>query len=153
MKNLRTYLIVAGVLLLIFGGWQAWRAANPKLTDEQQVRLHLDGAASALQDRSTARFVNYLAPNFTWNDSSRAEFNQLLAGAMWQTRDVQLQRSDEKIEVRGDQATTTGRFRVSYRSAAQAPPDTRRGTYSLKWKRIDGDWKIISATGGENLAK
>ena len=47
MLHPRNLLIVLGAILLVVGSWWAWRAANPPLTDEQQISANIEGIRAA----------------------------------------------------------------------------------------------------------
>lgn len=151
MQRMRRVIIGLGLVLLLGGSVVWWRAAHPPLSPEQQIAANLEAAADALQRRSTSGVMRYLAPDFSWNNSSRDELRQMMAGASMQWRDVQLQRLNEKITVNGDEAVSSGSYHLTYRTGPQATPETQRGNYTLRWKLRDGEWKIVTATGGESM--
>jgi ketosteroid isomerase-like protein len=91
--------------------------------------------------------LRHLAPDFSWNNISRQEVSSMTKGSLFQWRDVQVQRTGETISVTGNEATTSGSFRLSYRPGPNAPPQTTSGTYSLRWRLNDGEWKIVKAEG------
>jgi ketosteroid isomerase-like protein len=126
-----------------------WRAAHPPLTPEQQIAANLDDAQRALQNRSAGGVLRHLAPDFSWNNTSRQEFSSMTKGSLFQWRDIQVQRSDEQISVSGNEATSTGSFRMSYRAAPNTPPQNMSGTYTLRWRLIDGEWKVVKADGAQ----
>src|SRR4028119_1994047 len=131
MQRLRSGFIVLGSLLLLVSGVVWWRITHPPLTPQQQIAANLDDAQRALQNRSAAGVLRHLAPDFSWNNTSRQEVSSLTKGSMFQWRDVQMQRTDEQISVAGNTASSTGSFRVSYRPAPKAPLQTATGTYML----------------------
>jgi ketosteroid isomerase-like protein len=136
-----------GTVLLLIGGFLWWQAANPPLTAEQQITASLDDAADALQKRSAAGVLRHLAPDFTWNNTSRDEFSSLLKGSLFQARDVQIRRSNEKVVVNGDEATSTGSFRATYRTTPNGDITTQNGTYTTRWKMLDSGWKMVAIEG------
>jgi ketosteroid isomerase-like protein len=147
MQRLQLGVMVLGVLLLLIGGISWWRAAHPPLTAEQQIAANLDDAQRALQNRSAGGVLRYLAPDFSWNNTSRQEFSGMTKGSLFQWRDVQVQRTDEEITVTGNEATSSGTFRISFRSGRDAPLQTMNGTYILHWRLIDSEWKVVKAEG------
>ena len=142
-------LFAVGLMLLLAGVVSWWRASHPPLTASQQITANLDEATQALQNRSTAGILRHIAPGFSWNNNSKKELGDLLRGAMFQWRDVQLQRSGEVTVVNGTQATTTGSYMLRYRAGPKAPRETSSGNYKLQWQMQDGNWKIVKADGGE----
>lgn len=148
---MRRFIMLLGLVLLIGGGLSYWRATHPVLSPQQQIAANLDDVASALQSRAANRVLSHLAPEFSWNNSSRKEIGDILRGSLLGFRDVQLQRSGETVQVQGDTATSSGSFRLSYRSSQGGQPQTQSGEYSLQWRKIDGEWKITSAKGGESV--
>jgi ketosteroid isomerase-like protein len=151
MQRMRRAIIGLGLVLLVAGGIGIWRAMHPPLSPEQQIAVNLEAAADALQSRSTSGVMRYLAPEFKWNNSSRDELRQMVAVASFQWRDVQLERTNEKITVNGDEAVSSGTYHLAYRAGPQAALETQSGNYTLRWKLHDGEWKIAAATGGESM--
>ncbi len=150
MQRIRRGIIGLGLLLLLAGGAAWWRAAHPPLSPEQQIAAALDDASQALEARSPRRVLAYLTPEFKWNNTSREELSNLLRGTAFQWRDVRLQRFNERIEVNGDSATSSGSYSLTYRNGPQAAPETQNGNYILRWQLRDGEWKIVAATGGDS---
>ncbi len=148
---MRRLIIGLGLVLLLVGGLGYWRASHPLLSPEQQIAANLDDVSSALQNRAANRVLRHLAPEFSWNNTPRKEIGDLLRGSMLGWRDVQLQRSGERIEINGDAATSSGSFRLSFRSSQGGDAQTQSGTYNLQWRKIDGEWKITAAKGGESV--
>ena len=151
MHKIRYVVLALGLVLLIVGGIGVWRAMHPPLTAEEQIIANIDDAAVSIEQRSTSRLARYLAPEFSWNGTPRADALRLLAGTFYQFRDVQLQRTIERVQVNGDTATTSGTYHISFRSAPQAAPESQSGAFTLKWRLRDGKWLIVSAQGGEAL--
>jgi hypothetical protein len=149
MHKLRNSILALGLVLLLVGGFLWWQAANPPLTAEQQIKTSLDDAQAALQKRSTAGVLRHLAPGFSWNNSSRDEFASLLKGGLFQARDIQIQRYDEQIIVNGDEATSRGTFRATYRATPKGELTRQRGTYQMRWKMLDEGWKITAIEGAD----
>ena len=148
---MRRFVIGLGFVLLVFGGFSYWRATHPILSPEQQIILQLDDVSSALQNRSANRVLGHLSSDFKWNNSGRKEIGDLLRGSMLGFRDVQLQRSGETIHVNGDSATSSGSFRLNYRTSQGGEAQAHEGDYTLQWRKIDGNWKITAVKGGESL--
>jgi len=151
MQKFRSAFIALGLLFIFAAGFSFWRSSNPPQSDEQILISSLDNAASAIRDRSVGRVMGVLAPGFSTGGTSRGEFNQMMTGAFFQWRDVKLDLSNRKVQINGDSATTTGRFALNYRPQEGASPESQSGDFSLNWQKIDGVWKVVSATGGEAL--
>ncbi len=147
MQRMRLGVFVLGFVLIVFGSIAWWRATHPPLTAEQQIAANLDDAQRALQNRSAGGVLRHLAPDFSWNNTSRQEVSSMMKGSLFQWRDVQVQRTGEQIAVNGNTATSSGSFRLLYRPGPNAPPQTANGTYTLHWRLIDGEWKITKAEG------
>jgi ketosteroid isomerase-like protein len=151
MQKMRYAVLAFGLVLLIVGGIGVWRATHPPLTAEEQIVANIDDAAAGIEQRSVSRLAHYLAPEFSWNGTPRADVTRALAGTFYQWRDVQLQRTVDRVQVSGDTATTSGTYRISFRPAPDAAPETQAGTYTLQWRLRDGNWQIVAAQGGEAL--
>jgi hypothetical protein len=149
MHKIRFVVLALGLVLLIAGGFGVWRAMHPPLTAEEQIIANIDDAAASIEQRSTSRLARYLAPEFSWNGTPRADVIRMLAGTFYQYRDVQLQRTIDRVQVDGDTATTNGTYRISFRAAPQAAPESQSGTFTLRWRLRDGNWQIVSAQGTE----
>ena len=149
MRQLRLGVFVLGVLLLLVGGIVWWRAAHPPLTAEQQIVANLDDAQRALENRSAGGVLRHLAPDFSWDTTSRQEISTMTKGSIFQWRDVQVQRTDEEISVTGTEAVSSGNFRMSYRVRSGSPPQRLSGRYILRWRLIEGEWKVVKAEGAK----
>lgn len=154
MRKLKQYRVLVVVVLLIFG-YALWRLSRPPLTPEQQIRANMNGVAQAMQNTSPRAILGYLAPDFKWNNNSRDEVEHVIREAAVSATKVEVTRSGEKISVRGDSATATGDFSISFRmlqESRETPPHVSAGQYTVLWqKQADGDWKISSVQGGENM--
>ena len=145
MRNLRKLILGLGLLLFVVGGISLWRAMHPPLTTEQQIVANMDDAARALENRLPRGILRHLAPEFSADGTSRKEFDSILKGMLFQWREVQVQRFNERVEVNGDSAVSSGTYRLSYRSAPDAPIESQSGSYSLQWRLLDGEWKVVAA--------
>jgi ketosteroid isomerase-like protein len=77
----------------------------------------------------------------------------LVRGALTEATRVEITRSGETVEIRGEEATVSGQFSASYASIRESRTSPRRslqGEYSILWRREDGNWKIVSAQGGDS---
>ena len=142
--QLRQFFIIAGAALLLAGIFFWWQSRTPQ-TPEQQIQAALDNAETALERRSVSGLMQHLARDFKWNNTSRSEVADLLRGTFFLARDVQITRSEETIKVTGEIATSTGTFRATYRTAPQGPIETSEGRFTFRWRREDGQWKIVEA--------
>ena len=147
MQKLRSAIIALGILFCVIGGYFWWRAANPPLTSEQQIAANLNAAESALKQRSAGGILRHFAPEFSASGTSRDEFSSLLKGTLFQWRDVKMRRSNELITINGNEATSSGSYRISYRTSPNQPRQIQRGNYVLHWRRINDEWKVVKAEG------
>jgi hypothetical protein len=145
----RNLLIAIGVLLFIFGGWSAWRAAHPPLTDEQQIAANIEVLRQAAQSRNSRKIGNFLADDFTWNGQNKRELNSELTGAFLQWRDVTANVTGLQISLDGDKATSKGKFSLAFRPSQRARPEAYLVDFQLTWQKRDGQWLITKAEGGE----
>jgi hypothetical protein len=146
----RKLLIAIGVVLLIFGGWSAWRAAHPPLTDEQQIAANIEVLRLAVQSRKSRNITNLLADDFTWNGQNKRELNSELTGAFLQWRDITANVTGLQISLNGDKATSKGKFSLAFRPSQRGRPEAYLVDFQLTWQKRDGQWLIIKAEGGEN---
>ncbi len=133
------------LLLLAISGFFGWRALHPKLTDEQQIAANLDAICEAAKNRSPRGIADSLAKDFKIGGLGKKEFQQSLAAGILQFRVVDLGVSGVKSSVKGDTATSSGSFLLSLKSEFDSPPQIQSGRFDLKWRKIDGEWKIIGA--------
>lgn len=151
MLHPRNLLILAGLLLLIFGGWMAWRKAHPPLTDEQQIAANVEAVRQAIEARNARRIVAYLADDFTWNGAKKNEIESQLTGGFWQARDITANVAGLQITQNGDTATSTGNFSLTLRPSPHSRADAYTGKFTLHWKKRDGQWLVTKLEGGENV--
>lgn len=138
-----------GMLFILAGAYFTFRTKNPPLSSVQQVTRDLDAAQKAIETRSAKQLKSYLSDDFRYGDTDRRDFNTMMGASFLQWRDVQLVRSSERIEIDGNSATATGKFRLSYRPSEGAAIETKSGDYILQLRHEDGQWKVVSASGGE----
>lgn len=150
--NPRKLLVIVGLAMLLFGGISAWRALHPALSPEQQIASQVEGLSQAIQNRSVGNTAGYLAKEFVWHSTPKTDVVEGMRGAFYSWREVQLNPSGLQIEVNGERATSSGNFSLSFRPGPDAAPEVRAGKFKLFWELRDGQWKVVKAEGGENLA-
>jgi ketosteroid isomerase-like protein len=150
MFHPRNLLIIFGVLLLSFGGWFAWRAAHPPLSDEQQIAANIKAIRLAVEARSARRIAYYLADDFTWNGHNKREINSQLTGTFFQWREVTAMLTKLQVTVHGNAAIATGKFSLSLRPSPNARAVAYLGDFKLTWKKRDGQWLLTKAEGKES---
>ena len=147
---MKRILLICGALLLILSGFLIWRALHPPLTDEEQIAANLDAIAKAADERDAVSIANFMAPTFTFNGHSgteRKEFQRQLYAGMLQYRVIDLQINGVKVKVNGAVANSDGRFLLNVKSEFDSPPEPYAGNFKLKWKKLDGQWKISEVAG------
>ena len=91
-----------------------------------------------------------MAPTFKFNGNSgtvRKDFQRQLYGGMMQYRVIDLQINGVKLQVKGDVADSNGRFLLNVKPEFDSAPEPYAGDFKLKWKKIDGEWKISEVEG------
>ena len=140
------------MVALLFCGFVGWKITHPPLTPEQQIRANMNGLTRAVRNTSPRAIIGYLAPEFKWNKTSRDEAERLIREASISATQVEVTRTAEKIEVRGESATATGDFTIRYRllqESKNVPAHSSSGQYVVTWqKQADGNWKIAQIDGG-----
>jgi ketosteroid isomerase-like protein len=151
MLHPRNLLIFVGALLLLFGGWFAWHAAHPPLSDEQQIIANVEAIRAAVESRSAGRVQSFLADDFSWNGHNKRELSSEMSGAFFQWRDVTTNITGLHVSISGDTATATGKFSIALRPTSHSRPDAYVGDFTLLWRKRNGQWLITKAKGGENV--
>ncbi len=147
---MKRILIVAGVLVLLLSGFFIWRALNPPLTDEQQIAAHLDTIVKAAGERDAVTIAELMAPTFKFNGNAGTvpkDFQRQLYSGMLQYRVIDLQINGVKVAVKGEAADSNGRFLLNVKPEFDSAPEPYGGNFKLKWKKIDGEWKITEIEG------
>ena len=151
MLHPRNLIIFVGALLLLFGGFAAWRASQPQLSDEEQIAANVEAIRTAVQSRNTRRITGYLSDDFTWNGQSKRQLNSELTGAFLQWRDVTANVTGLKISINGESATSTGKFSLAFRPSQRSRrPEAYLGDFQLTWQKRDGEWLVTRLEAGEN---
>jgi hypothetical protein len=135
--------IVIALLVAVF----VWRAMNPPLSDSQQIAANLDSLVDAANRRSARGVSRFLAPNFEFGGTKKRDFQPQLAGALLQYRVVELKMSGVQTTVNGQTATSSGRYNLSLKSETTSPPALSNGEFKVRWRKVEGEWKIEAATG------
>ncbi len=147
---MKRILIVSGIVLLLLSGFLGWRALHPALTDEQQIAANLDSIVKAADARDAPTIANFMTPTFTFNGNSntvRKDFQRQLFAGMMQYRVVDLQINGVKVNVQGDVANSDGRYLLNLKSEFDSPPEPYSSNFKLKWRKVDGEWKISEVQG------
>ena len=147
---MKRILIVSGVVLLLLSSFLLWRALHPVLSDEEQIAANLDAIKKAASERDAVTIANLMAPTFKFNGNNgmaRKEFQRQLYAGMLQYRVIDLQINGVKVVVKGDVADSNGRFLLNVKSEFDSPPTPTSGDFKLKWKKLDGEWKISEVEG------
>lgn len=133
------------LFVILIGGFSGWRATHPRLTDAEQIAANLDAICKAAKNRTPRGIADFLAKDFQAGGMGKKEFQQSLAAGILQFRVVNLGVSGVKSTVNGDEATSSGQFLLSLKSEINSPPQNQSGRFALKWRKIDGEWKISRA--------
>lgn len=142
---MRKFLFPGVLLLLVLGGFFGWRALHPKLSDSEQITANLNAICEAAKARSPRGIASFLAKDFKAGGLSKSEFQNSLAGGILQFRVVDLGVAGVQNQVNGETAKSAGRFTLSLKSEFDSPPQIQSGKFALKWRKIDGQWKIVGA--------
>jgi hypothetical protein len=143
----RNLLILAGLLLILIGGWWSWRATQPKLTDEQQIAANIEDIRRNVESRNARYIASYFARGFSANGNNRGDVQNEMAGAFLQWRDVTANITGLQISISGDTATTSGKYSLAYKPHPRAHSETALGDFKASWKKEAGAWKISSIDG------
>lgn len=147
---MKRILIVGGLLLLILSGFLLWRALHPPLSDEAQIAANLDAITKAASARDAATIADFMTPTFKFNGNSgmaRKEFQRQLYAGMLQYRVIDMQINGVEVDIKGDVAECDGRFLMNVKREFDSPPEPYSGDFKLKWKKVDGEWKISEVVG------
>jgi hypothetical protein len=148
---MRKFVTILVILLAIFGGIFWWRKLHPPLTDEQQILAAMDGICVAAENRSPRGVANFLAKNFKFGDMKKSEFQNSLAGGILQYRVIKLSLSNQKVGINEDSAVSSGNYSLSLKPEFNSSPELNSGRFDLKWKKVDGEWLIVSAAAEQPL--
>jgi hypothetical protein len=147
---MRKFVTILVILLAIFGGIFWWRKLHPALTDEQ-ILAAMDAICVAAENRSPRGVANFLAKDFKFGDMKKSEFQNSLAGGILQYRVIKLSLSNQKVDINEDSAVSSGNYSLSLKSEFNSSPDLTSGRFNLKWKKVDGEWLIMTAAAEQPL--
>ena len=151
LKLKRNRVLVA--LALIVVAFAVWRLSRPQLTSEQQIRANMNDLAQGMQNTSPRQMLQYLSPDFKWNNNSREQVERLVRQISAGATHVEVMRTGERIQVRGEEATVSGNYTIRYlmrQEPRETPLHVLSGPYSVVWQKRDGDWKIVALEGGDS---
>jgi hypothetical protein len=151
MLHPRRILIFLGALILIFGGYSAWRASHPPLDDTQQLTSHMETMRAAVESRDTRTLSSFLAADFSWNGQNKRELNSMMTGTFMQARDITANITGLKISFDKTSAITTGKFSIAFRPSPRARSEAYVSDFTLVWQKQNGNWLVVKAVGGENI--
>lgn len=138
-----------GIVLLVSGGWWAWRSSQPVLTDQEQIIANIEAIRTAVQDQSVGRVASFLDKDFKWQGMDKAELESLLQGAFLRWRNVVANITGLHVVVENDNAVATGKYSLAMRPGPRARPEVHLGNFTLYFAKRDGQWLIIRAEGKE----
>ena len=104
-----------------------------------------DRRCAALIQGDVARLAELLSDDLLWTHSSARQDTKssfLAALGEGSTRYLEIQRSEEKIRVRGDLAVFTGV--ADMRAIVNAEEKVLRNRYLNVWTREDGRWRMLA---------
>lgn len=142
----RLYLLL-GIMFSLLVAVFVWRATHPPLSDSQQIAANLDALVDATNRRSARGVSRFLSSDFEFGGTKKRDFQPQLAGALLQYRVVELELSGVQTTVNGDSANSSGRYNLSLKSELASPPELSKGEFKVRWRKIEGEWKIVQATG------
>lgn len=144
-SQLRKFILLSGFLLLLGGGVLWWRATHPPLSDQEQVLSDLNALSRAVEARQPRGVTGFLAKEFTFNGTGREDVVRNLKIGLIEARTVQFRLSNVEVTVRGEEATSVGRYRLTANTRNNPDPQTRMGGFTLHWRKQDGNWRIVKA--------
>lgn len=146
MQRYSRPLIFLVLLVLALVGWK-W--THPTLSDEDQIKVALDGLAAQASNKSASGVTSFLSKDFQIDGLKRGDLKKQLTLGLLQYRVVEMKTSRVEVQVSGDTATTTGYYYLNLKSEYTSPGDKYNAPFTLKWKREDGTWKISNADGNK----
>ena len=145
---MRRFFILGGLFLLLLSAILTWRRLHPPLSDEEQIAAALDGISAAAKTRSARGIANFLAKDFKFGGGTgKKDFQNSLVGGILQYRVIDLNLSGVQVDSNGETAKSDGRYVLSLKSEFNSPPEIFRGKFDLQWRKIDGEWLVVSAQG------
>lgn len=145
MKIAKAVIVLIGLIIVVSGGWIAWRNAHPALSDAQQLQANLQSISAAAARHSANGIMNYLADGFTWNGQNRHDLASMLTGAMFEYDTVNIETSGVIVQVRGATAVTTGNYTLTVRQQKNQAPQTYQGKFRVEWEKQRGQWMATKA--------
>jgi hypothetical protein len=145
MRIFKVIVVLVGIVLICSGGWMAWRAAHPALSDAEQVQANLTAISEAAARHSSNGILNYLADGFHWNDHDRHDVASMLSGAMFELNEVRIETNAISVQVQGTTAVSTGNYSVTVQQRENDTPTTYTGKFRVEWEKQNGQWLAIRA--------
>ena len=121
------------------------QAACSKTPDEQQIREALSEMESAVQNRQTQPVLKHLSSDFRGpHDMTVRQVRQLMAAHYFRNQNINVVLAGLRIEINGINATV--RFNAAITGGAGMLPE-RLQYYDIdtRWRKLDGDWRVIRA--------
>ena len=144
--------LVLALIVLVGGGYEAYRLTRPALSDPDQIKHAITDATAALEQHRVQSFMRLIANDYNDGTYNRQQLeNQVWAG-VWQTDQLRVVPYLRDLQVQGTTATATIDADVivsgkqSYRAAE---PDRGRYTVETTWRKESRGWQIVSAKGWE----
>lgn len=141
--------LVTNIALLLPLGLVACNRESP----EQAVRTQVEAMQRAIDARDAGDIDARLAEDFVGNDGmDRRGARQLAAAVFLRHREIAAKLGPVRVELRGE-TDAIARFTVlaAGGSGALLPDSSQLFQVDTGWRRVDGEWKLLSATWTPNL--
>lgn len=116
--------------------------------DEDRIRSAITAMEQAAEQREPRAFMEQIAPDFVGGEASfdRTALHNLLRGQFLRNEGINVLLGPIEVSLQGDRATAKVTATLTGGSGGWLPE--RGAIYDIDtgWKRLDGEWRCISAS-------
>jgi ketosteroid isomerase-like protein len=120
---------------------------SPPPGDREVIMAEVEAIRKAVENQNPKGILSRLEEGFKFQGASKSELRSHLVAFFFQNSDVRLDLAGVDATVEGDSATSSGSYSARWKSGPTAPDEVRTGRFIAKWRKIEGQWKIVEATG------
>ncbi len=137
--------------ILLLAAFFAWRHFSAPKGEREVILAEITAIQKAAQTQNVNGILSRLDKGFKLQGAGKEEIRGQLVAFFFTRGGVKLDLSGLDVKVEDDAATSSGSYVLRWKNAPDAPEESTSGQFQAQWQKIDGQWKITSASGLDKL--
>jgi ketosteroid isomerase-like protein len=123
--------------------------ASPPPPDEREViAREVESMRMAAQSGNVNGILSRLDKGFKYEGASKDEIRAQLTAFFFSRGDVRVSIAGLNVQVDSESATSDATYSISWSGEGGS---SQSGRFRAQWRKVDGQWKIASVSGADNL--